>query len=47
MIVAMGLLASPTGFEDKTTRRPSSQPVVETRKDNGLNQGRSDGNRRK
>lgn len=39
------LLASPTGFEDKSQPEPSSQPVGQTRKGNSLPEEPDDGNR--
>jgi hypothetical protein len=42
---ARGQLASPTGFEDETPRKPSSEPVDQTRKDNELREESDDGNR--
>jgi hypothetical protein len=42
-----GHLASPTGFEHRPPRKPSSQSVVQTHKDDGLRRGPGDGKRRK
>ena len=37
---------SPTGFEEKTAKKPTSQPVDQTRKDNDLPKEADDGNGR-
>jgi hypothetical protein len=39
-------VASPTGFEDRVPRKPSSQPVDQTRRDNALPEESDDGSGR-